>query len=172
MLSEDTASSASLSLGPWRGMTHTPKPANREIVSASLRLLAMRDMSRIEFERKLAAKEFTPEDIAEAVVWCEAEGWLNEARYAEVTARRLGHKYGASRIAQTLKQKGVPESTVADAVNGMRDTEVARARDVLDRKFHQLPTSAEERAKQIRYMQTRGFGYDVIKKALLVPDED
>ena len=58
-------------------MANAPKPTNREIVSASLRLLAMRDMSRAEFERKLAAKEFTPEEIAEAVVWCEAEGWLN-----------------------------------------------------------------------------------------------
>ena len=147
-------------------MTQTPKPANREIVSASLRLLAMRDMSRMEFERKLTAKKFTPEDIAAAVVWCEAEDWLNEARYAEATARRLGHKYGATRIAQTLKQKGVPNSAVAETVNAMKDSEVARAQAVFERKFHDAPTSADERAKRIRYMQTRGFSFDVIKRAM------
>lgn len=147
-------------------MTKTPKPANREIVSASLRLLATRDMSRVEFERKLAAKDFTVEDIAKAVEWCEAEGWLNEARFAEETARRLGNKYGASRITQTLKQKGVPDAVAAEAVQAMRETEVSRAREVLMRKFGETPADAEARAKQIRYMQARGFGYDTIKKAI------
>jgi regulatory protein len=147
-------------------VANAPKPTNREIVSASLRLLAMRDMSRVEFERKLAAKEFTPEDIAKAVEWCEAEGWLNEARFAEETARRLGNKYGAARITQTLKQKGVPDAAAAEAVQAMRATEVARAREVLMRKFGKTPADAEARAKQIRYMQARGFGYDTIKKAL------
>ena len=147
-------------------MSQTPKPAKREIVSASLRLLAMRDMSRIEFERKLVARDFTPEDIAEAVVWCEAEGWLDEARFAEVTARRLGHKYGATRIAQTLKQKGVPSGAVAETLSAMKDGEMARAQTVLARKFHEPPTSAEDRAKRIRYMQTRGFSFEVIKRAM------
>ncbi len=153
-------------------MSKTPKPANREIVSASLRLLAMRDMSRIEFERKLAAKEFTPEDIAKAVQWCEAEGWLDEARFAEVTARRLGYKYGTARIAQTLKQKGVPDAAAADALQTMRETEVARACEVLARKFGEAPADADARAKQIRYMQTRGFGYETIKKAFAARTED
>ena len=147
-------------------MSQTPKPANREIVSASLRLLAMRDMSRMEFARKLAAKAFTPEDIAAAVVWCEADGWLNETRYAEVTARRLGHKYGATRIAQTLKQKGVPNGAVAETLSAMKDGELARAQAVLERKFRDAPSNAEQRAKQIRYMQTRGFSFDVIKRAM------
>jgi regulatory protein len=160
-------------------VANAPKPTNREIVSASLRLLAMRDMSRVEFERKLAAKEFTPEEIAEAIVWCEAEGWLNETRYAEGTARRLGYRYGASRVSQTLKQKGVPDEMVATAVGEMKDTEVARARDVLLRKFGEsaVGQSADQvkdhdtLAKQIRYMQTRGFSYDVIKRAMRPAEE-
>ena len=160
-------------------MPNASKPANREIVSASLRLLAMRDMSRAEFERKLTAKEFSAEDIAEAVVWCEAEGWLNENRYAEVAARRLGYRYGAARITQALKQKGVPDEVVASAVGEMKDTEVARAREVLMRKFGEgfagqhdgEPIDHDTRAKQIRYMQARGFSYDTIKRAIR-PAED
>lgn len=144
----------------------------------------MRDMSRVEFERKLAAKEFSAEDIAEAVVWCEAEGWLNETRYAEGTARRLGYRYGASRITQTLKQKGVPDAVVATAVGEMKDTEVARAREVLMRKFgesfagqpqgetHGAPIDHDTRVKQIRYMQTRGFSYDTIKRAMRPAEDD
>ena len=140
----------------------------------------MRDMSRAELERKLAAKAFSQEDIADAVVWCEAEDWLNEARYAEIAARRLGYRYGALRITQTLKQKGVAGAVVAAAVGEMKDTEVARAREVLTRKFGESLMEQRQsesidhdaRAKQIRYMQARGFSYDVIKRAMRPTEDD
>lgn len=147
-------------------MQSHPKPANRELVSASLKLLAMRDMSRVEFERKLGAKEFTPEEIAEAVVWCVAEGWLNESRYAEGAARRLGQKYGAARVAQSLKQKGVTEEVVAETLDAMKDSELRRAQEIWQRKFGEVATGADARARQIRYLQSRGFRYEVVKRAI------
>ena len=142
------------------------KPENREIVSASLKLLAMRDMSRVQFVDKLTKKEFNTEDIREAVAWCEAEGWLNEARYAEVAARRLGHKYGASRVAATLRQKGVNDEAVASTINAMKDSEFSRAKGVWMRKFETLPDTADARAKQTRYLQSRGFSFAMIKRVL------
>jgi regulatory protein len=143
-----------------------PKPENREIVSASLKLLAMRDMSRIQFVDKLTKKEFNEHDINEAVAWCEAEGWLNEPRYAEVAARRLSHKYGASRVAATLRQKGVDDETVMSTIAAMKDGEFSRARSVWARKFDALPDASEIRAKQTRYLQSRGFSFAVIKRVL------
>jgi regulatory protein len=103
-------------------MNH-PKPDNREIVSASLRLLAMREMSRAEFAKKLKAKEFSSEDIAQAIAWCEAEGWLNEVRYAEVAARQWGQRYGTSRVAQRLRQKGVNDEVIADTICTLKESE-------------------------------------------------
>jgi regulatory protein len=147
-------------------MANVPKPDNRELVSASLKLLAMRDMSRMQFEEKMAKREFSPEEIAEAVAWCEAEGWLNESRYAEVAARRLGQKYGATRVAQTLRQKGVNDEAVAQAIADMADTEFSRARNVWARKFDAIPESAEVRSKQTRYLQSRGFSFAIIKRVL------
>ncbi len=142
------------------------KPENRALITASLKLLALRDMSRIQFEKKLAAKEFSRDDIAAAVAWCEAEGWLNEARYAEMLARRLAHRYGASRIGQTLKQKGVDGEIVAETLAGIQDGEFNRARQVWSRKFADLPDSAEARAKQSRYLQSRGFSFVMIRRVL------
>jgi regulatory protein len=146
--------------------SHVPKPQNRELVSASLRLLTMRDMSRIEFQRKLAVKGYEQTDIAEAAAWCIAEGWLNEARFAEVAARRLGHKYGASRVAQSLKQKGVTESAIEETITALKATELDRARAMWMRKFGEVATSADAKAKQMRYLQTRGFSYAVAKEAV------
>ena len=143
-----------------------PKPENREIVSAALKLLAMRDMSRVQFVDKLKKKEFNEHDINAAIVWCEAEGWLNEPRYAEVAARRLGHKYGASRVAATLRQKGVIDDVVVSTIAAMKDGEFSRAYSVWARKFDALPDTTEVRAKQTRYLQARGFSFAVIKRVL------
>lgn len=146
--------------------SNPPKPENRALISVSLKLLAMRDMSRSQFEQKLAAKEFTREEIAGAVDWCVAEGWLNEVRYAESMARRLAQKYGASRVAQTLKQKGLGEEVIADTVAAIKNGEFYRAQQVWSRKFDALPDSAEARAKQSRYLQSRGFGFAIIRRVM------
>ncbi len=145
---------------------HHAKPENRELVSASLKLLAMRDMSRVQFEQKLARKQFSADDIQTAANWCEAEGWLNEVRYAEALARRLGHKYGATRIAQTLKQKGVVDHIVRHILASSRESEISRANGVWSRKFATPPDSVESRVKQSRYLQARGFDFAVIRQVL------
>ncbi len=152
-------------------MTHdadkpTTKPENRELVSASLRLLAGRDMSRAEFIKKLVNKEFNAQEIESAADWCVAEGWLNEARYAESAGRRLGHKYGASRVAQTLRQKGVSEEALSATMPALKESDWERARALWLRRFREPATSAEEKSKQIRYLQSRGFSFDVIKRVI------
>jgi regulatory protein len=161
----------SLCIAPVFALSRAPKPDNRELVSASLRLLAMRDMSRAQFVQKLTAKEFSEEDIALAIAWCEAEGWLDERRYAEGLSRKLGARYGAARVAQTMRQKGVGDETVTETVAQMQDSELDRARAIWQRKFGQPGADAAERAKQIRYLQARGFRYETIKKVLAGPRE-
>jgi regulatory protein len=142
------------------------KPDNRELVSASLRLLAGRDMSRAEFIKKLTAKEFLASEMEAAADWCVAEGWLNESRYAESAGRRLGQKYGASRIAQTLRQKGVSEEALSNAMPALKESDFERARVLWLRKYGDVASTAEEKSKQIRYLQTRGFRFDVIKQVI------
>ena len=148
------------------------KPENREIVSASLRILTGRDMSRAEFVKKLTAKAFTPEDIDAAAAWCIAEGWLNETRYADSAGRRLGMKYGASRVAQTLRHKGVGEEAMSAAVALLKVSDFERARALWLRKFGEPADNANDKGKQIRYLQSRGFGFDVIKRVISGEEHD
>lgn len=143
-----------------------PKPVNRELVSAALRLLARRDMSRKEFTTKMGKSEFSVDEIASVAAWCEAEGFLNEARYAEGKARVLGNRYGARRVGATLKQKGVVDELVETAVATLKETDFARARDMWLRKFGEPATDQNTRNKQVRYLQSRGFGFDVIKRVI------
>ena len=143
-----------------------PKPENRELVSAALRLLARRDMSRKEFITKISRGEFSADEIESVTAWCAAEGFLNEARYAESKARVLGNRYGARRVGATLKQKGVTADLVETAVIALKETDFDRAREIWLHKFGEPAADQNSRNKQVRYLQSRGFGFDVIKRVI------
>ena len=69
-------------------------------------------------------------------------------------------------MAHELREHGVPEALIDEAVASLKDDEVANARAVWQKKFGQLPKNREAWAKQARFLQGRGFGFDVIKKVL------
>lgn len=142
----------------------SPSPENRRLVSAALNLLSRRDMSRAEFSAKLLDAKFTQEEVEIAVAWCIEEGWLNESRYAENATRRLGAKYGNKRVVHSLRQKGLDNDAISQAISTMNESEISRARTLWLRKFGELPANANERARQVRFLQSRGFSFEVIKK--------
>ena len=122
--------------------------------------------SPFEIHHNDSAVEFTPDEIEAVTAWCAAEGFLNETRFAEGKARSLGARYGAKRIGATLKQKGVADDVIAETVSVLKETDLARARTMWLRKFSEPATSSNDRNKQIRYLQSRGFGFDVIKRVI------
>ena len=148
------------------------KPEDKALVSAALKLLARRDYSRSEFISKLTSTEFGKDDVEAAADWCHEQGFLNEARFVESASRRLGAKFGAKRVAYTLRQKGVAEDQISVAVLTLNESEQDRARALWIRKFGKVAESADEKSKQIRYLQTRGFSFAIIKLVICgTPDE-
>ena len=139
------------------------KPEDKALVSAALKLLSRRDYSRSEFISKLTSAEFGKDDVEAAAEWCQEQGFLNETRFAESASRRLGAKFGSKRVAQTLRQKGVAEDQVSAAVLALNESEQDRARALWARKFGKVAESADEKSKQIRYLQSRGFSFAIIK---------
>lgn len=101
-----------------------------------------------------------------AADWCQAQGFLDEGRYVEGAARRLSSKYGTSRVVRALRDKGVTEQAIADVTPDLKENELAQARAVWIRKFREPPTDANAKSKQIRYLQSRGFSFDVIKQVI------
>ena len=142
------------------------KPENKALVSAALKLLSRRDYPRSGFITKLASAEFDKADVEAAADWCQAQGFLNETRFAESTSRRLGTKYGSQRVAHTLRQKGVSEDQVSAAISTLKESESDRATAIWTRKFGRVAESSDEKSKQIRYLQTRGFSFAIIKNVI------
>ena len=75
-------------------------------------------------------------------------------------------RFGSARVASELREKGVADDLITNAVNEIKAHELEHARAVCRKKYKTSPMSREDWAKQARFLQSRGFGFDVIKKAL------
>ena len=138
----------------------------------ALRLLSGREYSRGELERKLAAHEETPGALALALDELQAKDFINAQRVVDSVLHRRSSKLGTQRIRQELQSKGLEPEAVAQAVAQLRSTEVERAREVWRKKFGSPPADASERAKHMRFLATRGFGGDAIRRVVSGADED
>ncbi len=138
----------------------------------ALSFLARREHSRAELVRKLQSHTEDPDELKRLLDDFEQRGWLSEKRFVEQTVNRLAAKYGAQRIAHTLREKGVCEAAIAAALADVKHNELAAARRVLRRKFSMPPATKEARARQSRFLQARGFDYDVIRRALRDTDDE
>jgi regulatory protein len=140
----------------------------------ALKLLAMREYSRLELERKLAAKEPAPDagELKQALDELQARGFLDEQRVVDSIVHRRSARLGTARIRQELQSKGIDAERVAVAVASLNASEFERAREVWRRRFAALPQDAAERAKQARFLAARGFGGEVVRRVLNTPDDE
>ena len=155
-----------LAIHPEAFLIDTPKPENKELLSRALALLSRRDASRAEFVAKLIAAGYEQAEVEGAADWCVSQGFLDETRYVEGAARRLSAKYGVSRVTHTLRSKGVTEEAIAGVTSDLKDNELAQARALWLRKFREPPADANAKSKQIRYLQSRGFSFEIIKQVI------
>ena len=140
-----------------------------ELRARALRLLARREHSRAELARKLGPHAGSSEVVAAILDALVQKKQLSDQRYAEERVRSLSRKYGAARIRQDLKAKGVDRETIERISS---EGELERASSILSRKYRAPAATREERAKRARFLQGRGFSYDVIRQALETLKDD
>ena len=136
----------------------------------ALKLLAAREHSRQELERKLAPHEAEPGQLRAVLDELQARGFIDEARVLDSLLHRRAARLGAARIRQELQAKGLQPEAVAAAVAQLRGSELDRAREVWRRRFGAPPADAAERAKQARFLAGRGFDGEVVRRVLAGPD--
>lgn len=139
----------------------------------ALRLLARREHSRTELARKLSIHAGDPAEVERVLDECEQRGWLSERRVVEELVHARRSRFGARRIERDLRQKGISEEAVLGAIAGLKGGELEAAREVWRRKFGgRQPRRPADRARQVRFMQGRGFDLDVILKVIKGGDEE
>jgi regulatory protein len=100
----------------------------------------------------------------------EGRKLLSNERFAEVRAHWLARKYGAAKIRRDLKEKGVSGEVAHRVASDANDLEKAKA--ILKRKYRDQGMTREERAKRARFLQGRGFSYDVIRAVVIDVEPD
>lgn len=99
-------------------------------------------------------------------------GWLSDARFAEQITHVRQRKFGANRIANELREKGVSDALIEEAMVNVKQSELNNAKAVWLKKYGTAPISREDWARQARFLQGRGFDFDVIKKVLASKNDD
>jgi len=145
-------------------MKSTPEPS--ELRERALRLLARREHSRAELARKLGQAGFATEDIAPLLDEFETRNWLSDRRFAESWVADHRARSGSVKLAYDLRQRGVDDAVIEAVLSDNCDSELERAREVWQKKFGTPPADADEKAKQIRFMLSRGFAQEIIQKTL------
>jgi regulatory protein len=149
------------------------KPALQvSLKGRALRLLSQREHSRSELERKLAAYEQAPGELAQVLNDLQARDFINEGRVIDSVMHRRSGKLGATRIKQELASKGLSGEAVTEALAGLRETEYSRALEVWRKKFDRPTTDPNDRAKQMRFLLTRGFSSEVVRKIVQGAGDD
>lgn len=133
----------------------------------ALSLLARREHSQLELEKKLITRGFSAPDIKTMIAKLIAEGLQSDKRFAEcyIRKRKLSG-YGPLRIMKELQALGIAEDVITNFLLPDDDFWQEQAKNVQRKKFKFLPKKIPERAKQSRFLQYRGFTFEQIKLAL------
>ena len=144
-----------------------------ELRQRAVALLARRDHGRRELITKLQQRLGEQPALAEVLAWCEEHGFIDDRRFAGFFVRaRIERGQGALRIRQELQLKGVQNDWIAEALENAEVDWFALAREVRARRFRHYPTDQKEKAKQLRFLQSRGFDAEQSFAALDASEDD
>lgn len=96
----------------------------------------------------------------------KTRGWLSDARFTEQLLHARQSKFGSLRVANELREKGIDEFLIEEALETFKPLELENALKICRKKYANPPHTREDWARQARFLQSRGFGFDIIKKVL------
>ncbi|MDB5771606.1 MAG: recX [Burkholderia sp.] len=132
----------------------------------ALKYLSAREHSRLELNRKLSRYAQEGDDVEALLDWLEAAKFLSLSRFSESLVHRRAARFGNSRILSELQSHGIDADALSDIKASLSQGEVERAREVWRKKYGSPPADAAERAKQMRFLQQRGFSLSAIQAAM------
>lgn len=140
---------------------------SRSATEQAVGLLARREHSAAELQQKLQQAGHETDKIHDALTTLQQNGLQDDQRFAEAYIRsRLLRGYGELRIRQELKQKGVTDDLANLSIQQAEIDWFALAAEVRRKRFgEQCPDDFKDRARQMRFLQYRGFTHDQITES-------
>lgn len=152
-------------LGSGLGYMEQESASKNDIRYSAMNLLAMREHSVKELKHKLG-RNFSPEELVDEVIRSLTElGLQSDERFAQAfVAMRQRQGKGSVVIKLELREKGVNSDLIGYFVDEGDAVWCELARKAWAKKFRGgVPQDSRERAKQMRFLQGRGFTGSQIK---------
>ena len=141
----------------------------KQIKFKAVAFLAKRERSRLGLFKKLK-EQFSEEGDAELInsVLDELEQnkYLSDERFARFRVLTRSSRYGDKRLSWELSRENVDPEVVKEVISANEVPEFDRAKAIWDRKFGELPDNPKEKARQIRFLASRGFSFKTIEKIM------
>lgn len=143
----------------------------KRLKNRALYYLAKREYGFVELINKI--KSFATDELNLNLDSCyqiveelKTKGLQSDYRFCESFVNSKKRKFGLQKISYELKQKEIDDFLIEEFVDTLRDEEYESARLVWKKKYTSLPSDLNEKNKQIKFMQNRGFSFDTIKKII------
>lgn len=140
-----------------------------EIRFNAMNLLALREHSVKELKDKLERKCGRTALIDEAIAELIAQDLQSDERFTHAfVAMRQRQGKGPVVVRMELREKGIANELIASFVDDSDSLWFELVRDVWRKKFRGIsPSDSRERAKQMRFLQSRGFSGRHIQAAFV-----
>ena len=144
--------------------------ADKKLRNRALYYLAKREYSFHELVNKTLnyAEELglNKKDCEFIISKLREQNLQSDQRFCESYINSKKNKFGAQKIVFELTQKGVSEDLVATFIGELVRSEYDLALQVWNKKYSHVTQDINEKAKQIRFLQSRGFSFETIKKII------
>lgn len=128
-------------------------------------MLARREHSEKELQRKLVARDFPQEAVVEVLEQLRQEGLQSDHRFTEAFVHnRIGKGIGPLRISRELQERGIDAAQIEDVLATCDVDWMECIALVREKKFGRAkPEDYREQARQSRFLQYRGFSGEQIR---------
>lgn len=132
---------------------------------SALQILARREHSKLELQRKLTAKAYPSELIETVLEGLAEEGWQSDERYAEAYSRsRIRKGYGPLRIQLELQQRGIERTPLESVAVELCGSWEQLIQSTYKKKYgDSTADSSQQLSKRWRFLQQRGFSSEQIQ---------
>ena len=152
----------------------SPRPP-KSLKARAIALLARREYSRLELRAKLGGErgqsgdDVKSTDIEALLDELAGLGYLSDARFAQGMVRQKSGAFSKRAIGASLKARGVEGAVATSALSGVEIDDHDAMVALWRRRFGVPPSNDKEKARQVRFLQSRGFSLSAIFKLLRDP---
>jgi regulatory protein len=135
---------------------------------AAMNMLARREYSAQELRQKLSQKSSDQRLVEQVIQGLIDDGLQSDQRFTEAfTKMRLNQGKGSAKVRFDLKQKGIASGLIDTYVDSEGDQWQEALIRLIERRFSgQMANDPREKAKQLRFLQSRGFTPEQIRRVL------